>query len=120
MRSIFFHVFGATSFVESLSQNRIEFSRRTQLAAQPSGEWWIVDVLSTVEGEEPWDVLAIIIVAWLNGNARRTINVKTGDGREVRGKGLSCDDWIMLLSIAKEVSVFDVPQPAYLPPFGLH
>lgn len=111
MSSLPVHVFkdSAASFVEDLSANGVEFSRRIQLAEGPMAAGWIVDVFSAVKDATPWGALAVVIVAWLRAKSNRKVIVTTKDNKVIHIEGLPVADVINVLESAKDAAVIEIP-----------
>lgn len=111
MSSLPVHVFkdSAASFTEALSENRVEFSRRIQLAEGPMAAGWIVDVFSAVKDATPWGALAVVVVAWLKAKSNRKVIVTTKDDKVIHMEGLSVAEVIKVLEAAKDAAVIEIP-----------
>jgi len=111
MSSLPVHVFkdSAASFVEALSENGVEFSRRIQLAEVQMAAGWIIDVFSVLKDPAPWAALATVLVTWLKMKANRKVIVTTKDNEVIHTEGLSVEDTIKILERAKNVAVIEVP-----------
>ena len=71
MSSIPVHLFkdSSASFIEALSANGVEYSRRIQLAEGPMAAGWAIEVFSALKDPAPWAALAAVLVAWLKARS---------------------------------------------------
>ena len=91
------------SFLSSLDENGIKYSRHFKLSAEPMAAGIAIEIIIT----GGWGALAVAFLAWAHVKKSRKINVTTKDNESIWLEGYSAEEAEKILKAAKNVAVID-------------